>query len=80
MDTVQWYFKINRRDIAYMKFILESYEGLGVLRTIDPRSGIVEVMVPPGLEKDMEMVLEGLGDEISIDRIEYPSTNYDVSR
>ena len=80
MDTVQWYFKINRRDIAYMKFILESYEGLGVLRTIDARSGIVEVMVPPGLEKDMEMVLEGLGDEISIDRIEYPSTNYEVSR
>ena len=80
MDTVQWYFKINRRDIAYMKFILESYEGLGVLRTIDARSGIVEVMVPPGLEKDMEMVLDGLGDEISIDRIEYPSTNNEVSR
>ena len=80
MDTVQWYFRINRRDIAYMKFILESYEGLGVLRTIDARSGIVEVMVPPGLEKDMEMVLEGLGDEISIDRIEYPSTNCEVSR
>jgi hypothetical protein len=80
MDTVQWYFKINRRDIAYMKFILESYEGLGVLRTIDARSGVVEVMVPPGLEKDMEMVLQGLGDEISIDRIEYPSTNYEVPR
>ncbi len=72
MDTVQWYFKINREDIAYMKFILESYEGLGVLRTIDPQNGIVEVMVPPGLEQDMEMVLEGLRDEISIERIEYP--------
>lgn len=71
MDTVQWYFKINRRDIAYMKFILESYEGLGVLRTIDPRGGIVEVMVPPGLEEDMEMVLEGLRHEISIERIEH---------
>ncbi len=72
MDTVQWYFKVNREDIAYMKFILESYEGLGVLRTVDPQSGTVEVMVPPGLEQDMEMVLEGLRDEISIERIEYP--------
>jgi len=62
-------FQDQSRDIAYMKFILESYEGLGVLRTIDPRSGIVEVMVPPGLEKDMEMILEGLGDEIPIERI-----------
>ncbi len=69
MDTVQWYFKVNREDIAYLKFVLESYEGLGVLRTVDPRSGIVEVMVPPGLEEDMEMVLEGLRDEISIERI-----------
>ena len=72
MDTTRWYFKVKRRDIAYMKFILESYEGLGVLRTIDPRSGIVEVMVPPGLEEDLEMVLEGLGDEIPIERIERP--------
>ena len=72
MDTVQWYFRIRRKDIAYLKFILESYEGLGVLRTIDPRGGIVEVMVPPGMEKDMEMVLEGLGDEIPMERIEYP--------
>jgi hypothetical protein len=72
MDTVQWHFKINSRDIAYMKFVLESYEGLGMLRTIDPKSGIVEVMVPPGLEKDMEMVLDGLGEEIPMERIEYP--------
>jgi hypothetical protein len=72
MDTVQWYFKISRRDIAYLKFILESYEGIGVLRTIDPRAGIVEVMVPPGLEREMEMVLEGLRDEISMKRIEFP--------
>ena len=63
---------MRRRDIAYLKFILESYEGLGVLRTVDPRSGIVEVMVPPGMERDMEMVLEGLGDEIPMERIEYP--------
>ena len=72
MDTVQWYFRIPSRDIAYMKFILESYEGLGVLRTIDPRNGIVELMVPPGLEKDLEMVLDGLGEEIPMERIEYP--------
>lgn len=72
MDTVEWYFRIRRRDIAYMKFILESYEGLGVLRTIDPREAIVEVMVPPGLEREMETVLEGLGDEIPMERIQYP--------
>lgn len=72
MDTVQWYFRVNREDIAYMKFVLESYEGLGVLRTVDPRGGIVEVMVPPGLEEDMEMVLKGLRDEISIERITTP--------
>ena len=79
MDTVQWYFRIPSRDIAYMKFILESYEGLGVLRTIDPRNGIVELMVPPGLEKDLEMILEGLGEEIPIERIKSPSKNYGVS-
>jgi hypothetical protein len=69
MDTHSRFFRIRRQDIAYFKFILESYEGMAVVRTKDPYEAIVELMVAPGWEKDVDEALEGLQKEISIERL-----------
>ena len=67
MDTHSRYFRIRREDIAYFKFIMESCEGVAVVRTKDPREAVVELMIPPGLERDVEEMLEGLRKEISVE-------------
>ena len=67
MDTQSKYFRLPREDIAYFKFIIESYEGMAVVRTKDPREAIVELMVAPGWEKEVEEVLEGLRKEMTIE-------------
>ncbi len=67
MDTVSRHFRLHRKDIAYFKFIIESYEGMAVVRTKDPREAVVELMVAPGWEKDVDEVIEGLGKEIHIE-------------
>jgi len=67
MDTVSRYYRLHRKDIAYFKFIIESYDGMAVVRTKDPHEAIVELMVAPGWEQDVEKVLEGLGKEIHIE-------------
>ena len=67
MDTQSRYFRLRRQDIAYFKFIIESYEGLAVVRTKDPKEAIVELMVAPGWEKDVEEILKGLRREIPIE-------------
>ena len=69
MDTQSRYFRVNRKDIAYFKFIIESYEGMAVVRTKDPYEAVVELMVAPGWEKDLEEVLEGLRKEIPIEAL-----------
>ena len=69
MDTQSRYFRVHREDIAYFKFIIESYEGMAVVRTKDPHEAVVELMVAPGWEKDVEEVLEGLREEILIEPI-----------
>jgi len=69
MDTHSRFFRIRRQDIAYFKFILESYEGMAVVRTKDPYEAIVELMVAPGWEKDVDEALEGLQKEISIEKL-----------
>jgi hypothetical protein len=67
MDTQSKYFRIHRKDIAYFKFIIESYEGVAIVRTKDPHEAIVELMVAPGWEEDLKMVLGGLQEEITIE-------------
>jgi hypothetical protein len=67
MDTVSRYFRLHRKDIAYFKFIIESYDGMAVVRTKDPYEAIVELMVAPGWEKDVDQVMEGLRKEIRIE-------------
>ena len=69
MDTQSKYFRLRREDIAYFKFIIESYEGMAVVRTKDPYEAIVELMVAPGWEEDLEEVLEGLRKEMVIENL-----------
>ena len=71
MDTQSRYFRLHRKDIAYFKFIIESYEGMAVIRTKDPHEAIVELMVAPGWEKDLEEVLDGLRKEMPIENISH---------
>ena len=73
MDTKSKYLRLHRKDIAYFKFILESYEGMALLRTRDPNEAVVELMVAPGWEKDVEEVLQRLSNEITIEPLpSYP--------
>ena len=67
MNTHSKYFRLRRKDIAYFKFIIESYEGMAVVRTKDPGEAVVELMIAPGWEQDVEEILEALRQEIPIE-------------
>ncbi len=58
------YFRIPRAEIAYLRFILESYDGLAFLRTLDSRAALVEIAFPPSRRTDAEELLEALEKEI----------------
>jgi len=72
MDTQSKYLRLRREDIAYFKFIIESYDGMAVVRTRDPYEATVELMVAPGWEKDLEEVLKGLGKEMTLEPLPTP--------
>ena len=69
MDTNNKYFRIRRKDIAYFKFIIESYEGMAVVRTKDPSEAVVELMIAPGWERDVDAVLDSLRQEMPIEPV-----------
>lgn len=70
METIKKYYRVDRKEIGFLKFILEAYDGIAVLRTMDSQLGIVLIQIAPGCEKDVEMVLDDLKRDIMIEPAE----------
>jgi hypothetical protein len=44
-DVIPVYLRLAPADIAYVKFLFESYEEIGIVRTVDRRTAIIVVLV-----------------------------------
>jgi hypothetical protein len=66
MESVRKIFRIDPREIAFFRFILEGYDGLAVLTTLDAKFGKVELVIPPACEDEIDIILQGLSSEITI--------------
>jgi hypothetical protein len=67
LETIRKIIRVDRREICFIKFILEAYEGIATMTTIDARQGIVLLRIAPGCEKEVEAVLRDLGEDIMIE-------------
>lgn len=67
MECTERLFRTDPVEIHYLRFILEACDGMAVLRTLDPKTGLVQVSVAPGREREADMVLAGLSREIFLD-------------
>lgn len=69
MDTISILLQIPPREIAYLTFILESYEGVAIMKTIDPREGIIELMVPSHYQEEIREILQDIAREFPIKEV-----------
>jgi uncharacterized protein DUF4911 len=69
---VPLYVRLAPQDIAYLKFIFESYETVGFLRTIDPDAATLVVYLVPDFADVGRRILEAVGREITLETIERP--------
>ena len=56
--------EISPDRIHFLKFILEGYDGLALLTTLNSRQGLVEIKYPPEVEKDITNLLKNLAPQI----------------
>lgn len=56
-DVVPIYLSLPAREIAYVKFVFESYEGVAVVRTLDRRAATLVVLAVPDLEAQARAVV-----------------------
>jgi len=64
---VRQYYRVDKREIHYLKFILEGYDGLAVMRTVDSEAGSVVLHVAPGCEQDVSAIVDDLKGHIRIE-------------
>jgi len=69
-STIRRYYRVDRREISYLKFILEAYDGIAVLTTIDPVDGVVFLTVAPGCLADVDQVIKALAKDVMIREID----------
>jgi hypothetical protein len=69
---VKRYYRLPREQIGYLRFLLESYDGLAFGRTLDPRAALVEIAFPPSRRRDAEDLLDALGVELALTEVPAP--------
>jgi Domain of unknown function (DUF4911) len=64
------YLEIRPQDIAYIKFILESYEEVGILRTMDRKKAVIVLLAVEDFIETAHAIVKSLQQEITL--IELP--------
>jgi hypothetical protein len=75
-EIVIRYYRVDPKRIVLLKSLLEGYEGLVVVRTADPKEGVVELLVSPNFVEEMQQILEDLSHQIWMEFLpgaKYPS-------
>jgi hypothetical protein len=66
------FFKVDRKDLVFLKFILEAYEGLSTMSTADRKEGIVRISFSEWAAADVGILLDSLAREIKLKEVDDP--------
>jgi hypothetical protein len=69
---IKKYFKLQRKDIALVQFIIEGYGEMATVTTIDSRVAIIQISIIPDFISDMIDIIEYLKDKYKMEEINWP--------
>ena len=66
MDTITYRAVLDKTQIGFLNSIIESYEGIAVVRTMDAPSGIIELWISPAFENLVNDIISDIAEEIGL--------------
>jgi uncharacterized protein DUF4911 len=69
LNLTNVYFRVDRNHIGFLNFILDAYEGLAYMSTIDRSKGIVLVRMAQKCEADVFSIIQSLNGKFMIERM-----------
>lgn len=73
MDLQEIYLEIAPEHIAYVKFIFESYEEIGIIRTVDRKKAIIVLLAMPDFVAIAHQIIDSLKQDIPLVEIARPA-------
>ena len=77
METLKKYYRIDRRNISFLRFIFEGYDGIALVTTINAEQGVIKLSIAPGCMEEVGSVLHKLKKTILIEETECNQANTD---
>ncbi|MCK9229199.1 MAG: DUF4911 domain-containing protein [Syntrophales bacterium] len=66
-EPVSRLLRVQKKDIAYIRYVFEGYEGIANATTVDEEKGLVRLQIAPDFVESAEAVLGALGKEIALE-------------
>lgn len=66
VDCLRIKAEIDPRDICFLNGVLEGYDNMAVLRTLDSSRGLVEILASPSYQDEIYELLNSLQAEMTI--------------
>jgi hypothetical protein len=57
------YFRLPARHIAHFQFLVEGYDGIATVTTVDSKAAVLMLCIPDGLETEVDRVLDAMAQE-----------------
>lgn len=67
METIKQYYRVDKTKIGFLRFIVEAYDNLALLTTLDAKQGLVVLNVAPGCEKTAAGLMASLGNDFYVE-------------
>jgi hypothetical protein len=75
--VVPIYLQLQPADIALVKFLFESYEGVGIVRTVDRQTAIIVILVVEDFLPVAREILQAVQAQIACVEVEAPPIEVD---
>jgi len=66
MDTCCVLVRVERHDIGLLCSLMAGYEGVAIVRTVDPQQGLVELLVAPAFYTTVLDIIQSLSQEMPL--------------
>lgn len=75
LKTIKKKYRVDSSKICFIKFILEAYDGMVQLTTLNPKLGLIEIFMAPGCAEDVEKIIMDLKQQMLIEVWSPPGKN-----
>lgn len=58
MKSYEYFIQTERKHIDFINKIIEAYEGIGIVRTLDPKAGTIKIITIDCYVDDVNAIIE----------------------